>query len=521
MSTPRARSNPLLQLGLCALIALTWTGCERCSGGAAPLPDGPVKRARPARGVLGSNLLRFKDWSPQYVTVNAFKQSRAWFSSGADGQPDRRPLALDERGWVKSLSPGQQARSLMFWAEGRVKYPAGRYIVTHEGTGELDYFGAGKRVEHAPGRDLVEVAPGGPGFGLALVRTEPADPVRNIVVRHASAPEGELFHPDFLASLPSAYRALRFMDWMATNGSSQVRWANRPKLEDARWTDHGVPVELMVRLANRLKVDPWFCMPHQADDDYVRQFAEQVARTLDPSLHVYVEFSNEVWNGGFAQARFAQQQAARDVARFGNEQGAARWYASRAVRVFRIWRQAFVRDGGRVIRVLAGRASRPQWLASMLSFEDTAKQVDALAIAPYLDADMADTTGVEPILSRLESEGVPRVASRVREHYALAKKHGLELVAYEGGQHLLAPRDARELNQRLTAANRHARMRDVYLAYLKAYKDAGGGLFMHFGHLGQYALDGRWGAFERYGQPRSEAPKFDALLQYAERYDSL
>ena len=65
----------------------------------------------------------------------------------------------------------------------------------------------------------------------------------------------------------------------------------------------------MVDLCNRLKINPWLCVPHLASDDYVRRFAEIVKRDWDPPLKVYVEYSNEVWNGIFEQHRYAKKQA--------------------------------------------------------------------------------------------------------------------------------------------------------------------------------------------------------------------
>jgi hypothetical protein len=38
----------------------------------------------------------------------------------------------------------------------------------------------------------------------------------------------QVFHPDFFEAA-GAYRVLRFMDWMATNNSGQVAWADRPQ----------------------------------------------------------------------------------------------------------------------------------------------------------------------------------------------------------------------------------------------------------------------------------------------------
>ena len=39
---------------------------------------------------------------------------------------------------------------------------------------------------------------------------------------------------------------------------------------------------MMVELANTLHANPWFCMPHQADDEFVRNFARTVREQLDP-----------------------------------------------------------------------------------------------------------------------------------------------------------------------------------------------------------------------------------------------
>jgi hypothetical protein len=65
----------------------------------------------------------------------------------------------------------------------------------------------------------------------------------------------------------------------------------------------------MVQLCNYLKINPWFCIPHLADDDYVRQFALLVKNSLDPALKVYIEYSNEVWNNVFEQHHYAEEKA--------------------------------------------------------------------------------------------------------------------------------------------------------------------------------------------------------------------
>lgn len=64
------------------------------------------------------------------------------------------------------------------------------------------------------------------------------------------------------------------------------------------------------------------------------------------------------------------------------------------------------------------------------------------------------------------------------------------------------------------AANRDQRMGALYSRYLKDWADAGGGLVVHFMLCGAFSREGRFGAIEYLGQPREQAPKFDALLRF-------
>lgn len=74
--------------------------------------------------------------------------------------------------------------------------------------------------------------------------------------------------------------------------TDQVRWSDRKRLGDRSFQD-GVPPEHMILLANVLGADPWICIPHLVDDDYVRRLAELALATLRPDVTVYVEHSNE------------------------------------------------------------------------------------------------------------------------------------------------------------------------------------------------------------------------------------
>ena len=90
-----------------------------------------------------------------------------------------------------------------------------------------------------------------------------------------------LFRLDVSKINPQNYiNNIRFMDFMATNNSLQVNWQDRPQPKDASYVSKGVPLELMIDLANRLNTKPWFCLPHQANNDTIKQFASSVKASL-------------------------------------------------------------------------------------------------------------------------------------------------------------------------------------------------------------------------------------------------
>lgn len=141
-----------------------------------------------------------------------------------------------------------------------------------------------------------------------LVSTDPRDYIRNIrMTPEGVTPKpGEVFNPIFLERL-DGHRALRFMIWMLGASAEDIaapRWSARRVPQDAVWTIKGAPVETMVALSNRLRADPWFTIPHAADDEYVRRCAAFVRTSLDPRLKAYLEYSNEVWNDVYPQTAY-------------------------------------------------------------------------------------------------------------------------------------------------------------------------------------------------------------------------
>jgi hypothetical protein len=517
-----------------------------------PSREGSPKRAG-ARPSLGTNLEGIADWSPAWAFVDAQKRAREFISATPDTWSDERRLTLDQNRWPRAVAKGQIVRSLVFWGEG-VSWPSGKYIVLYDGKGALSYEPQGKLLENRPGRQVVQADPDKGTFGYVITKSDKGDPIRNVrVLMPGGVCEGEqtewcheklpckggkkcvpfeksyrdqLFHPVFLDKI-RPFGALRFMDWMATNESQERAWKDRPKPSDAQWR-HGAPIEVMVALANRMNQDAWFTMPHAADDDYIRQFATYVREQLKPELKVYVEYSNEVWNGTFPQASYAQEQGKKLNLGQSDWEAQYRYYARRSTEINKIWAAVFAGKRERLVRVVAAQAANLGVAEGILQFEDTSKHVDALAIAPYFgdeygapeSAGKWQDASVDQLMADLRTHSLPRSIEWIKAHAQLAAKHKIDLIAYEGGQHLVGVGEAmnnEKLNKLFDAANDDPRMKELYLEYLDAWRKEGGKLFMHFNDCGSQSKYGRWGALESLTQTRKQAPKYDALVTYIEK----
>jgi hypothetical protein len=452
---------------------------------------------------------------------------------------------------VSSLKPGQIARTLMFWDLGG-RYPAGTYVVLYEGEGSLQFGTGASLVSSQPGRAVLRVDPARGGISLFITATNPANYLRNIrVVMPGGICEGNpfvhagdasacadpaayrsfenhhasiVFHPMFLERIRD-YRTLRFMDWGLTNNSAQSAWAARPKPGDARWTEKGVPVEVMVELANRLGADAWFNLPHLADDDYAAQYARLVKQRLRSDLKAHVEYSNEVWNGIFSQATHARTQGVALGLSADAYQAQIRYYSKRSTEIFDLWSAEFADAPQRLVRVMATQAGNSWTAEQALDYQNARLKTDALAIAPYFggylgtssQAARVEAMSLDQLFAELEAIALPQSIASMNANLTVAKARGLPLIAYEAGQHLagvFGVENNAAINALFDGANRDPRMGALYTKYLEAWKASGAALLMHFNACTAYSKWGRFGALEYLQQPREQAPKFDALLNF-------
>ena len=508
-----------------------------------------------SRYLLGSNTNEVREDNSSIPFIDLFKSSipfadtNPWLS-GAD-------VTYDHNGWPVNLKGGVAGtKFLNRLPEGTT--PNGQYTVLYEGQGLLKYGNDAKLLLSRPGKDIIEVNAGVDKIlnaSLIISKTSSIDPIRNIRIllpggicrgkphqRVDKASECQkntylsferhhqalTFNPDYLNFMKD-FRLIRFMNMSGMTRNPVKDWNQRNTLTKATWGGkegyRGAPVEMMVKLANTLKADAWFSMPYQASDDYIKQFAIYVSKHLNPSLKVYIEYSNEAWNNIFVHRRYVIDQGVKHQLDSDPQTAGVKFYAKRSVEVFKIWESSF-NNNKRLIRTIAGWSANSRLSSQLLSYKQTHRYTDALAIAPYFYTDLdslrkAET--VDDIFEAVESKwsryGLPATIEQINEQAQLANEFGVELVAYEGGQHLV-DWETRTVEQHpnplLYQANRDPRMGKLYSRYLKAWHEAGGKTFVHFSAPRIYSWYGSWGAKEYITQPRNQAPKYDALLKYIE-----
>lgn len=504
-------------------------------------PEGTKARS-PQSVLIGTNLNGISDWSTQWNFVDVFKTSRDWIPQ-KEGAPwgEGGQVNLTPDGWVASLEPGQWVETVMMIDS--THYPAGQYTLLYEGQGKLTFaFENAQIISQTPGRMVVEVKPDGAGIFLQIRETNPQNPIRNIrfiMPGFEQTYQTQPFHPLFLERIRQ-FQTLRFMDWMATNNSDVVNWADRNTPNSVRQAGgKGVALEYMIQLANTLKVDPWFTIPAKASDEYVRQFATMVRDRLDPSLKAHIEYSNEVWNTMFSQHRYAAEQGRSRNLDENDFTAALLFYSERSVQIFQIFNTVMGRDADqRLVRVLAGQAANPWTAEQILGWKDAYKAADAYAIAPYFEGADLDQNGdsdlndpnqaaairklsLDQIMDNLMAGMTTDVKPMLDANYKVTQQFGLPLYAYEGGPHLTThqfPEDQIEpITELFAAANRHPRMREVYRAYLTQWQQSGGTVFNQFVDVAPPSKWGFWGAMEYQNQPLPQAPKYQGLIDFIQR----
>ena len=552
-------------------------------GGEATPTSPPATDPSLAIGLSGVD-----DWSVQQPFIDVMKTAREWIGhlQGQWGGFSYDQLEaggfLDANGWIREIPANVGAISTLILTDlpaETADYTGGRYRVTYDGDGDLRIAGGGaSNVVYGNGEIWFDFAPSPGPVMLTIESTDPngnGDYIRNIEVVHerniTAHENGEIFNPLWLDTI-NDFRVLRFMDWMETNNSEQSEWADRPQASDFSWALNGVPVEIMVELANQIGTDPWFNMPHLATDEYMREFATYVQQNLDPSLRAHVEYSNEVWNWQFSQAQWAEQQGR---ALWGADFTWTQYASLRAMEMAQIWTEVFGDEAAtRLDRVIATQTewigleqdilNNPRWQAMAPGNEAPHLWFDSYAVTGYFSSHLGSDGRAQIVLdwiaqsearatsqaNALNLTGAARTAyieehrfdyavslaiqelrdgsvtgytensladliGRVFPYHArIAEEYGLDMVMYEGGTHVVGIGSwvgNRTLTEFFTHLNYTEEMGELYQVLLEGWRDAGGTIFNVFVDVYTPNQWGSWGALRGL---TDENPRWDAIMTF-------
>jgi hypothetical protein len=306
------------------------------------------------------------------------------------------------------------------------------------------------------------------------------------------------WRPELLADL-APYKVLRFMDWNQTNDSNNVQavWSTRKQKTQPQ--SEPVAFEWQIDLCNRAKTDYWLNVPHEAQPDYWPKLAQLVHDQLDPSLRVYVEWSNEVWNSGFPQNAYAASQA--KTLKLAGATPAIAYQVYESVRMYEAFETVFGKGSPRLVKVIAGQAA---WTGpcgdEMLAFADTTinpkgTKADAYAIAPYFSGNSIQdlTTSIATVVGWTQSS------------FTCATGGGLPLISYEGGSDSFsAPSNG------CTTLQHDPGMHDLYTSYFDGISGAKlTGPFMQYTHTGAC-----WGLKQSAGDTLATSPKYKGVVDW-------
>jgi len=334
-----------------------------------------------------------------------------------------------------------------------------------------------------------------------------------------------VWKPEFLSDI-SNYSVLRFLNWSATNGNHIENWSNVLSPTDSQNNNiHGfignpgalyrvMAYEWQIDLCNRVGADMWINLPAHTDvsgDGYWSKVARMIRDNLDPNLKVYVEYSNELWNHGFEQRGYINKRA-QAVGISGDDNTRVWQYTVKAS--VDLW-QAFINEFGsrdRLQLVLPGQAASAYMAGYHYNYlNDTSLnpnglRPDVYAIAPYVGHTIDSSEG--DIFGKLYSELESTTRPQLEEQLALAKANNVELVTYEGGQHIYK-------GNRVASVNRDPRMYEFYKDYLSVLAEYVP-LAMNYQYSGRYSDEygNAWGSKEFIAQPIDQAHKYRAIQDW-------
>jgi PKD repeat protein len=510
---------------------LTVTGTNGCSDTfhlVIPIDSTYCANWQPdsCRMPMGTNSSGFADWVPERPLRNLMKHIRQEIVTYTDdcfcwNVNMENELTLDADGYPTQIPQNTtagsvRARLILSSDEGNLQ-TGKEYVLLYDGIGTLQMQGAVNVSSSTPGR-IQFTNTGGGNIFFNLVTSESGNHVRNIRLLRLADEGADLvnhpFYEGFLEKI-APFNAIRFMDWGATNNNPVVQWSERTPVSFRTYgMEEGVPYEVMIQLANYTSKNVWICVPHAADENYIREMARLFRDNLDPNLTIYLEYSNEVWNWLFQQAHYNVQTAPSNL-------GYGRAYAEKSRRVSRLWFEEFGAQSTRIKRVLGLQAGF-NYLNEQILSQIPDDEWDYGSPTWYFGLDHGATgnpvlhAGSTPQDVVLNAQNAwLGFKESVKQDYDNVKLFGKGIINYEGGQHF-TNFTVPPYIQAMYDAQYTTQMYDLYDQVLDTIRTWGSELPFAFSLAGrQESIYGSWGHVSDIDTPQpylTTAPKYQALL---------
>jgi len=512
----------------------------------AQLPDSCKLR-------IGTNLAGVFDFGTEIPFVDLMRAGREWGTKSIGDPNDpydsgfASELEYREDGYpthIPQMINGSTYEQNVFTIWGIISgWPVGEYTVLYDGDGDLRVWGTLENINNSgPGRLTFDVVNPQDGIvALYIERSDINDPVHNIRVLMPGTENTYLDNPfyDVWVDAVDVFDIVRFMDWGSTNNwgesegalsdSSGVDWADRSQLDRYTWTSNkGIPYEMMIKYMNDFDKDGWVCIPHSANEDYVRNMARLFKDNLEDGRHLYIEYSNEIWNWIFDQAHWTNEYGVVQRGEIWPE-GTVR-YIQRSLDWFS---DEFAGELSRITRVV-GVQTGWQDVAERVVRNVDIDSYDAITPTYYFGIS-------EDGDARLDVLGgnatVPDLVKEVRDHMpvsfgyikgikGLSDEVGKPMAFYEGGQHItpIPFGVASTYDDVLIDVMRDTAMYNMYNEWFDMLRTLQEGsdplVLMNFSFVtGRSAQFGSWGVLETMDQDTSliPAPKYKSVIENMDR----
>lgn len=310
------------------------------------------------------------------------------------------------------------------------------------------------------------------------------------------------------------FDTIRFMNFLAVNGSTQVNWSDRNG-PTTRCYDNGNGgcYEDALRLSKLAGKTPWLCVPCQANSQYLTNLISLIQQTT--SGPVYIEWSNEIWNSAFPQWTQAMALAKADstLAYDGTTDPNIllyRWMGKQAVLVGKAAMAAYGVSDIRqcpIRPILAGQWGNPQVLQYALAYIASQygapnQSIYGIAIAPYATLSNAMYTRIaagdptvteQQIVADWQANGISNSSmanSGTAAFVAQAQQYSLHTRAYEFG--FDSGQAQADVAQKIAAAHDPA-IGPILTTYVNIWWAAGCQGLNWFTLTGADTSSGQWG----------------------------